>query len=117
MRPTKQKDFQPRFPGDPSEVEQQMKFWSSKAAELGPNIMAFAFALSVDASQILFKGDLIVFNAPPGRVSDVGLPTLDLAALRKVVCNLKILQTQREQLNRKKASLTIDAQCSSLIES
>jgi hypothetical protein len=115
MHPRKPKDLQPIFPGDLAEVEQQIKLWSSKAAELGPNIMAFAVALSVNASQILFKGDLIVFNAPAGRDSDVGSPTLDLAAIRTIVCNLKILQSQREQLEaRKKAPIAIDAQHSSL---
>ena len=104
MRPSNQTDLQSGFPADLAEVERQIELWSSKAAKLGPNIMAFAFALSVDASQILFKGDLIVFSPPAGRGSDVVVPALDLAAIRKIVCNLKILQTQREQMQRKKTT-------------
>jgi hypothetical protein len=106
MRPTNQTDLQPRFPDDLAEVVREIKLLRSKAAKLGPHIMAFGIALSVDASQILFKGDVIVFNAPAGRGSDVVVPTIDLAAIRKIVCNLKILQTQREQLERKKATHT-----------
>jgi hypothetical protein len=110
MHSRKPKDVQPLFPGDLAEVEQQIKLWSSKAADLGPNIVAFALALSADASHILFKGDSIVFDAPAGRGSDVALPTLDLAAIRNIVCNLKILQTEREKLeareNRYKHEVT-----------
>jgi hypothetical protein len=92
------KGLQGRFAADLVEMEQQIKLWSSKAAELQPNIVAFAFALSVDASQIVFKGDLIWINAPAGGNSALRLPALDLAAIRKIVCNLKILHAQREQL-------------------
>jgi hypothetical protein len=102
MHPRKPKEVRPLFPGDLAEVEQQIKLWSSKAADLGPNIVAFALALSADASHILFKGDLIVFNAPAGRAPDVALPALDLAAIRKIVCNLKILQTEREKLEARR---------------
>jgi hypothetical protein len=86
-----------RFTADLVETEQQINLWSSKAAEVQPNIVAFAFALSVDASQIVFKGDLIWFNAAGGNL-DLSLPPLDLAAIREIVCNLKILHAQREQL-------------------
>jgi hypothetical protein len=86
-----------RLTADLVETEQQINLWSSKAAELQPNIVAFAFALSVDASQIVFKGDLIWFNAAGGNL-DLSLPPLDLAAIREIVCNLKILHAQREQL-------------------
>jgi hypothetical protein len=86
-----------RFTADLAETEQQIHLWSSKAAELQPNIVAFAFALSVDASQIVFKGDLIWFNAAGGN-SDLSLPPLDLAAIREIVCNLKVLHARREQL-------------------
>ena len=106
MRPSNQADLQPGFPADLAEVERQIELWSSKAAKLGPNIMAFGVALSKDACRILFKGDVIVFSAPAGRGSDVGVSALDLAAIRKIVCNLKILQAQREQLQRKKATHT-----------
>jgi hypothetical protein len=104
MGTTSQTDSQPSFPADLAEVERQIKLWSSNAAKLGPNIMAFGAALSVDGSQILFKGDLIVFSAPAGRGSDVVVSALDLASIRKIVCNLKILQTRREQLEGKKAT-------------
>lgn len=114
MRSKKQKDLQLRFPGDLTEVERQIELWRSKATELWPNIMAFASALSADASQIVFKGDLIVFNAPAQVASDCGLPTLDLAAIRRIVSNLKILRAQREQLEPgKSVPITIDAKCSS----
>ena len=92
------KGLQERITADLVEMEQQIKLWSSKAAELQPNIVAFALALSVDASQIVFKGDLIWFNAAAGGNSDLSLPALDLAAIREIVCNLKILHAQREQL-------------------
>jgi len=101
MHPRKPKDLQPLSPGDLADLEQQIKLWSSKAAELRANIVAFALALSLDASQILFKGDLIVFKAPPRRGSEV-VPALDLAAIRNIVCNLKILQTEREKLEARK---------------
>ena len=104
MRPSNQTDLQPGFPADLAEVERQIKLWSLEAAKLGPDIMAFGVALSVDACKILFKGDVIVFSAPAGRGSDVVVSALDLAAIRKVVCNLKVLQTQREQLVEKKAT-------------
>jgi hypothetical protein len=70
-------------------VEEEIGLWSAKAAELWPTIIQFALALRADAPQIVFKGDLIVFNAPAARDSDVGLLTLDLAAIRRIVCNLK----------------------------
>lgn len=102
MHARKPKDVQPLFPGNLAEVEQQIKLWSSKAAELGPNIVAFALALSADASQILFTGDLIVFNASAARGSGIPVPALDLAAIRKIVCNLKILQAERNKLEARK---------------
>jgi hypothetical protein len=61
----KRKDSQ--SPGDLGELQKQIRLWSSRAAELAPNVMALAFELSTDASQVLFKGDLIVFNSPAGR--------------------------------------------------
>ena len=106
MHPRKPKDLQPLSPGDLADLEQQIKLWSSKAAELRANIVAFALALSADASQILFKGDLIVFKAPPGRDSEVAVPTLDLAVIRNIVCNLKILQTERKKLEARKKRYT-----------
>ena len=105
MHPRKPKDLQPLSPGDLADLEQQIKLWSSKAAELRANIVAFALALSADASQILFKGDLIVFKAPAGRGSEV-VPALDLAAIRNIVCNLKILQTERKKLEARKKRYT-----------
>ena len=95
MRPQKQRDLQP---SDLAEVEREIEMWRSKAAELWPSVAAFAFALRTAASQIVFKGDLIVFRS----LENVGYPTVDLAAIRKIVCNLKILQTQREQLEARK---------------
>jgi len=106
MHPRKPKGLQPLFTGDLADVEQQIRLWNSKAAELGPNIVAFALALCADASQILFKGDLIVFNASAGKSSDVAVPTLDLAAIRDIVCHLKILQTEREKLEAGKKRYT-----------
>lgn len=96
---------------DLAEVRQQIELWSSKAAELGPNIMAFAFGLSVDASQIVFEGDKIVFNAFAGRHSDGAPVTLDVATIRRIVCNLKILQARREQLevSQRRCRLTTGA--------
>lgn len=99
-----QTDLQPRSPADLAEVEREIKLWRSKAAKLGPNIMAFGVALSADASQIIFNGDVIVFSAPAGRGSNVAISAVDLAAIRKIVCNLKILQTRREQLEEKRAT-------------
>jgi hypothetical protein len=106
----KRKDLQSTFSGDLEEVQQEIQLWRSKAAEWQTKIVAFALRLSADASQIVFNGDMIVLNAPGGRHSDVPL-TLDLAAIRRIVCNLKILQAQREQLeSRKSAPIATSAQ-------
>lgn len=111
----RKRKLQPRFVGDLTEVEEEIRLWSAKAAELWPTIIQFAFALRADAPQIVFKGDLIVFNAPAARDSDVGLLTLDLAAIRRIVCNLKTLQPQRKRLKaQKRVPIAINAQCSAL---
>lgn len=114
MPPEKAKGLETRFSGDLAEVQQQIQRWSSEAAELCPTLMAFALALSADASLIVFKGDTILLNARARRDKNVGLLTLDLAAVRRIVCNLKILEAQRKRLRaRKGAPIATETPCCS----
>src|SRR5215471_15379015 len=77
-----------------AEIQRQMQLCDMEAVQLGRSFEAIAIALRVDASRIQFKGDLIMFD---GRSSDQALVIVNLARIRNVVCNLKVLQAQRKQ--------------------
>jgi transposase-like protein len=80
-----------------ADIERHMELWDMEAVLLGRNMDALAAALRVDASQIKFTGDLIVFEGQP-RSSDLAPAIVDLARIRNVVCNLKALKALRKQL-------------------
>jgi hypothetical protein len=84
----------PDLADERADIERQMLLWRTEAALLACSMEAIAFALRVDACQIQFKGDLIVFD---GRSYDLALVNVNLARIRKVVCNLKVLLAQRKQ--------------------
>lgn len=80
-------------------VERQLRLWNAEAVRLGDSVEAFAIALRDDASHINFRGDLIVFDGHPGS-SDVASVIVNLARVRDVVCNLRVLHAQREQFKQ-----------------
>ncbi len=82
-----------------AEVERQLQLWNTEALRLGDSVEAFAIALRDDASHISFRGDLIVLDGHP-RSSDLASVIVNLARVRDVVCNLKVLHAQREKFKR-----------------
>jgi hypothetical protein len=79
------------------EVERQIRLWNMEAVQLGRSLEAFAIALRVDPSQIDFRGDLIALEGDRTS-SERAVSIVDLAKIRNLVCNLKILQAQRKEL-------------------
>jgi hypothetical protein len=67
-----------------------------EAIQLAYALEALAAALRAHPSQIIFRGDLIVLDSHP-RSCDPALAIVDLAKIRNLVCNAKILQAQRKQ--------------------
>ena len=78
-------------------VEQQIQKWTAEAVELGRSLEAFGVALREDASRIDFRGDLIVLAHEP-KASELPLATVDLARIRSLVCNLRVLKDRRRLL-------------------
>jgi hypothetical protein len=81
-------------PNELAEIKRQMRLWHWEAVLLGRSVEAIAAALRADASHIQFKGDLIAFD---GGSSGLASAIVDMARIRNVVCNLKVLQAQRMQ--------------------
>lgn len=80
-----------------ADIERHMELWDTEAVLLARSMEAIADALRVDASQIKFTGDSIVFDGHP-RSSDFTPAIVDLARIRNVVCHLQALQALRKQL-------------------
>jgi hypothetical protein len=87
------------------EVERQIRLWNMEAVQLGRSLEAFAIALRVDPSRIDFRGDLIALEGDQTSSEvAVSIPSgereviVDLAKIRNLVCNMKILQAQRKEL-------------------
>lgn len=80
-----------------ADIERHMELWDTEAVLLARSVEAIADALRLDASQIKFTGDAIVFNGHP-RSSDLAPAIVDLARIRNVVCHLQALQALRKQL-------------------
>jgi hypothetical protein len=78
-------------------VEQQIQKWTAEAVELGRSLEAFGVALREDACQIDFRGDLIVLAHDP-KASELQLATVDLARIRNLAFNLRMLKDRRRQL-------------------
>jgi hypothetical protein len=95
MLPAKQVELPSKILDDLTEIERQMQLWHTEALLLASSVEAIGLALRMDASQIQFRGDLIMFE---GRSSDPALVIVNLARIRNVVCNLKALQAQRKEV-------------------
>jgi hypothetical protein len=88
---------QVRFPSPLSELaelEDQVQVWVREAVLLARSMESIAAALRIDPSQIQLTGDAIVFES---RSSALASAIFNLAKLRNVVCNLKLLRAQHEQ--------------------
>ena len=78
-------------------VAQQIQKLSAEGVELGRSVEAFSVALREDPSQIDFRGDLIVLANDP-KSPELPLATVDLARIRNLACNLRMLRARRRQL-------------------
>lgn len=78
------------------EIERQIQKWKAEAVELGRSMEALATALRGDASRLDFRGDLIVLD-PDGKPADLQL-VVNLAKVRNLVSNLRLLKAWRRQL-------------------
>lgn len=83
-------------------VEQQIQKWTTEAVELGRGMEAFGAAMRVDPSLIDFRGDLMVL-APDPKSSELQLATVNLARIRNLACNLRMLKSRRRQLENPSA--------------
>jgi hypothetical protein len=88
---------QVRFPSPLSELaepETEVQVWVREAVLLARSMESIAAALRIDPSQIQVRGDAIVFES---RSSALASAIVNLAKLRNVVCNLKLLRAQQFQ--------------------
>jgi hypothetical protein len=92
-----QRELIKQVPDEFAEVERQIRLWGTEALQLAHTLESLATALRANPSQITFRGDLIVLDSRR-RSSDLALAIVDLAKIRNLVCNVKILQSQRKQL-------------------
>ena len=91
---TAQRELIKHVPDEFAEVERQIRLWGTEALQLAHTLESLATALRANPSQIAFRGDLIVVDSHP----NLALTMVDLAKIRNLVCNLKILQAQRKRL-------------------
>jgi hypothetical protein len=80
-----------------TELDRQIQLWNMEAVHLAQSMKAFEVALRADPSRINFRGDLIILDAH-SKSSELELAIVDLARIRDLVCNLRILQAQRQKL-------------------
>jgi hypothetical protein len=79
-----------------AEIERQIQKWTTEAVELGRSMEALAVALRGDASRLDFRGDLIVLD-PDQKPEELQL-VVNLAKVRNLVSNLRLLKAWRRQL-------------------
>lgn len=94
---TAQRALIKQVPGEFAEIERQIRVWTTEALQLAHTLESLAAALRANPSQITFRGDLIVLDSHP-KSSDLALAMVDLAKIRNLVCNVKILQARRKKL-------------------
>src|SRR5215469_9499523 len=82
-----------------AEIDRQLQDCNIEATRLGNSMKALAAALCLNPSEINFRGDMIVLETRR-RSSGRFFTTVDLAKIRRVILNLRILQMQRKQLER-----------------
>jgi hypothetical protein len=78
-----------------ADIERQIQKWTTEAVELGRRMEALAIALRSDASRIDFRGDLIILDHK--KTAEFQL-ILDLASVRNLVSNLRLLKARSRQL-------------------
>ena len=78
-----------------ADIEQQIQKWTTEAVELGRSMEALAIALRSDASRIDFRGDLIILDHKKSAEFQL---ILDLARIRNLVSNLRVLKARSRQL-------------------
>lgn len=79
-----------------AEIERQIQKWTNEAKEMGRSMEALAVALRGDASRLDFRGDLIVLD-PDDKPAELQL-IVNLATVRNLVSNLRLLKAWRRQL-------------------
>ena len=79
-----------------AEIERQIQKWTTEATELGRNMEALGVALRGDASRLDFRGDLIVLD-PDNKPAELQL-VVNLAKVRNLISNLRLLKAWRRQL-------------------
>jgi hypothetical protein len=82
-----------------AEIDRQLQQCNIEAARLGDSLKAVAAALCLNPSEINFRADVLVV-ATQRRSSGRFFTTVDLAKIRRVILNARILQMERKQLER-----------------
>ena len=78
-----------------ADIQRQIQKWTTEAVELGRSMEALAIALRSDASRIDFKGDSIILDHKKSAEFQL---ILDLARIRNLVSNLRMLKARSRQL-------------------
>jgi hypothetical protein len=78
-----------------ADIERQIQKWTTEAVDLGHSMEALAIALRGDASRIDFRGDSIILDHKKSAEFQL---ILDLARIRNLVSNLRLLKARRQQL-------------------
>ena len=78
-----------------ADIERQIQKWTTEAVELGHSMEALAIALRGDASRIDFRGDSIILDHKKSAEFQL---ILDLARIRNLVSNLRLLKARSRQL-------------------
>jgi hypothetical protein len=78
-----------------ADIERQIQKCTTEAVELGRRMETLAIALRGDASRIDFRGDLIILDHK--KAAEFQL-ILDLARVRNLVSNLRLLKARSRQL-------------------
>jgi hypothetical protein len=77
-----------------ADIERQIQKCTTEAVELGRRMETLAIALRGDASRIDFRGDLIILDHKAAEFQLI----LDLARVRNLVSNLRLLKARSRQL-------------------
>jgi hypothetical protein len=79
-----------------AEIESELLKNQLEAVLIGRLVEEFGLALRADATGIVFHGDRIVYHKPGA--AGVRPSVLDVAKLRQIVTNLRVLEARRQQL-------------------
>ncbi len=85
-----------RADGELAEIESELLKNQLEAVLVGRLVEEFGVALRADATGIVFHGDRIFYHK--AGVGAVRPSVLDVAKLRKIVTNLRVLEARRQQL-------------------